>query len=386
MEGHKNQEIYKWIKSKLTDFYKCSEDETEERKIRGKRSARLLSLLFFPYLVLSVLYFAFRWQEVKKINWLFFVVLLIAATWFIIGPRLVQRFIWEIMSLQSDDKLPMKVKEYFIKQEDRHFTYFIKYRLVETLLFVIVAIVPILCYPYILSKNITSGYSDCFFWFIILFLIWFLSYCVNATAFISLLSFHILPDMRKDKIFIYNPLLEDHRYTIKKIKEICGKAVRYVCSAIVFIPGGIYYFYQQPEIVAKNGQLLYSSPASSQHPIYFIWVVLMLLFYSFFLFFFLTYQNVQIQGYSKAKGNECVLKTQLGFVSETNEDKPKGQSGPFSIVAYRYTEYLKLQEIKLLCKTNATVDINVVLTYISIVVSIITAIQGILKIIETTAP
>ena len=309
--------------------------------------------------------------------------MLIFSTWFVFGPFLVQNFIQEFMLFGNDSKLPVDVRTYFDEQYNRLFKIYIRYRFCYVLLFIAAAIVPILFYPFVLSKNILSGYHDWLFWLIILFLIWFISICMNGPAFISLISFHILSDLRKDKIFSYNPLLRDHRYAIKRIRDICGKLVRCMCTGLVFIPQAFFYFYQQPESITKDGQVIYHA-AVSEHPIYIVWVVACLLLYAFFLFFFMTNQNMQIQDYSKSKGNAFLTEAQIKFIDINNDTKQP--YNPLSAAAYRYAEHLKLEEIKLLCKTRATFDINTALTYFSSLVSLLTAIQGILKIIGKSAP
>ena len=345
-----------------------------------------MKVLFFPYLIISAFYFLFRWDEVKNANALFWFVVLFAAQWFIYGPIMVQRFTRDFKSFQTDNKLPKEVNQYFLNQDDRFFTIFIRYRIFESILFVLIAIGPIILYPEILTKNVTQGYRDIFFWIIIIFLIRLLIYCVNATAYISLLSFHILLDLQKDKIFNYNPLLENHRYAIKKLSKLSGKALRYMCTASVFLPLALYYLFQQPTISSNNSHKISFLPTSSQHPIYLFWVVAMLLFFAVFLFFSLTYQNYKIQGYSKSKCSKCLLDAQLEFINNAGAENNETLRKPFSSAVIRHTEYLKLQEIKLLCKTGPMLDINVATTYFSVLLSVLTAIQGIQGIIAWKPP
>lgn len=180
------------------------------------------------------------------------------------------------------------------------------------------------------------------------------------------------------------PTTENHRYTINKIRKICGKAVRYLCSALVFIPLAVYFINQQPELVINEGmpQILTSS---SQHPIYLIWVVLMLIFYSFFLLFFTTYQYETIKGYTKKKSSDFILNAQIKFISlKDNNQSSVPSKGLLPAAAYQYTEYLKLQEIRLLCKPVHIFDINDIVPYFSILVSMFSAIQGIREIINWT--
>lgn len=381
--GHgKNMKIkYSRIKKWLLSQY-----ESTEKKSLGKRIIRYLSVLFFPYLALTALYFVFRWSDVKKANILFWICILIACQWFVFGPALVQRFTREFRSFQTDDDLPPEVKTYFANQNDRHMTIFIRYRFIEGVIFLLIAIIPVIIYPEILSKNLTNGTRDIFFWLIIGFLIWFLSYCVNATAYISLIAFHIINDLQKDMLLSYNPVLGSHRYAMNKISKLCGKAIRYVCTALLFIPFAIYYIYQQPELVINAGKTINFLPSSSQHPIYLIWVVSLLIFYSFFLFFFMTFQNVKIHGYKKKKSNSYLFNAQVGFINEDALKTKKRPGGPLSTAAFQYTEYLKLQEIRTLCKASPLIDIDIVVTYFSIVVSVLSAIQGIQKIIEWSPP
>ena len=125
--GHgKNMTIkYSRIKKWLLSQY-----ESTEKKSLGKRIIRYLSVLFFPYLALTALYFVFRWNDVKKANILFWICILIACQWFVFGPALVQRFTREFRSFQTDDDLPPEVKTYFANQNDRHMTIFIRYRFI----------------------------------------------------------------------------------------------------------------------------------------------------------------------------------------------------------------------------------------------------------------
>lgn len=373
---------YSRIKKILKSHY-----ESIEKTSPRKRVLRYLTLLFFPYLTLTALYFIFRWSDVKKSNILFWICILTACQWFVFGPALVQRFTREFKSFQTDNYLPEITRNYFKQESDRHLTIFIRYRIIESIVFIIIAIIPILLYPEILSKNLTNGFSDWFFWLIIAFLVWFLFYCVNATAYISLIAFHIISDIQKDKVMSYNPIMESHRYAINKIKQLCGKAIRYVCTGLVFIPLAIYYIYQQPELVINSKKMLQILPASSKHPIYLIWVVSLLLFYSFFLLFFMTFQYTKIHSYIKMKSSAYLLNAQIDFASQEDKNQSAGQSeNPFVAVAYKYTEYLKLQEIRLLCTTVPFLDINIVVAYFSVVVAVLSAIQGIQQIIKWTPP
>ena len=60
----------------------------------------------------------------------------------------------------------------------------------------------------------------------------------------------------------------------------------------------------------------------------------------------------------------------------------KDKEGILAAAINQYNEYNRLQELKLLCKVPVKLDMNLVLTFFSILATILSAIGGILKILD----
>ena len=358
-------------------YYQFGEAETKIRK-----NLKLLIPLELPYIILSLTYIIFRFDELQKINLIFWIVLLFSSIWFMIGPRLVYKYISFFNSFQTNQELCCHVRHYFKENESKHFKIYIIYWIIEGLAISLIGVVPIFLYPNILTKNITYGRKDIFFWLIIIFIIWFLFYCANATSFISLIAFKIIRDLKNDKIFNYNPTSVEHHKSIEYIQRLCNKAVSYTCSGLVFIPLAIYFLLQQPEFVTHNNTYKIKL-CSFQDPIYIIWVIFLLLFYCFFLFFFITYPNYELRKYINQKNNDYLLIEKNQYINNFNVISPTilfGQNLALNEQIYLYNIYLRLQEVKSICKLNFTFDTSIFVTYISIFVTLLSSIPGFVQI------
>lgn len=358
-------------------YYQFGEAETKFRK-----NLKLLIPLELPYIILSLTYIVFRFDELQKINLFFWFVILFSSIWFIIGPRLVYKYITFFRSFQTNQELCCHVRYYFKKNEIEHFKLYIICWVIEGLVISLIGITPIFLYPNILTKNITNGINDIFFWLILIFVIWFLFYCSNATSFITLIAFKIIRDLKSDKIFKYNPTSIEHHKSIEYIQRLCNKAVAYTCSGLVFIPLAIYFLLQQPELVIQNNMYKIKISAHKE-PIYIIWVVFLLLFYCSFLFFFITYPNFELKKYIRQKNNDYLLIEKNQYINNFNAISPTilfSKNLALNEQIYLYNIYLRLQEIKSVCKLNFTFDTNIFVTYISIFVTLLSSIPGFVQI------
>lgn len=219
-------------------------------------------------------------------------------------------------------------------------------------------------------------------------MVWFLFYCANATSFISLISFKIIQDIINDKVFVYNPINLVHRKSLEAIRNLCNKAVAYTCSGLVFIPLAVYFILQQPQLVinphTNNYDIRFSS---TNHPIYLIWVLGLMLIYCTFLFLFITYPNYKLKKYIRQKNKEYLFWEEVKYIKNiVNEpilsSKPPIQHNTFlSEQIYQYNIYLRLQETKNLCLTSFTFDSSIAVTYITIFVTLLSAIPGFIQLL-----
>lgn len=364
-------------------YYKFGNSSTPK-----KRFIKLIVPLELPYITLSLLYIFFRFEMLQRINIIFLSVILFSSSWFIIGPHLVYNFISLFVSFQTNKKICSELRQYFKDNENLHFAIYKKCLIIEGITISLVGLIPVIIFPDILTKNITYGMTDIFFWAIIIFLAWFLFYCANATSFITLIAFKIIRDIINDKIFVYNPLNITHRKSIEEIRHLCNKAVAYTCSGLVFIPLAVYFILQQPELrgdISTKTLSIFLSPFN--HPIYLIWVIGLMLIYCAFLFLFITYPNYELKKYIRQKNKEYLFYEEIKYI-KTLIGKPillskiPIQHNDFlGEQIYQYNTYLRLQEIKNLCLTSFAFDSNVIVTYVTIFVTLISAIPGFVQLL-----
>lgn len=364
-------------------YYKFGQASTKKRKY-----LKLLLPLESPYIILSLLYIFFRFEMLQQINIIFLLVLLFSSSWFIIGPRLVYNYISLFLSFQTNEKICSELRQYFKNNEEEHFKLYKKWLIIEGTILSLFGVIPIILFPDILTKNITKGITDIFFWLIIFFLVWFLFYCANATSFITLIAFKIIRDITNDKTFVYNPINIVQHKSLEEIRRLCNKAVAYTCSGLVFIPLAIYFFLQQPELVFDlkiNSWIIVSS--SLNQPTYLIWVICLLLLYCAFLFLFISYPNYALKKYIRQKNKEYLFTEEIKYI-KTIIDRPTllsvlsmQQNDFLGEQIYQYNVYLRLQEIKNLCLTSFAIDSNMVVAYITIFVTLLSSIPGFVQLI-----
>lgn len=364
-------------------YYKFGQASTKKIKC-----LKLLIPLELPYIILSFLYIFFRFEELKQINIVFLVVILFSSSWFIIGPHLVYNFTSLFISFQTSRKICSELRQYFKDNEKIHYKFYKVYLIIEGTVISLVGIIPIILSPDILTQNITYGMTDIFFWLIIVFLVWFLFYCANATSFISLIAFIIIKDIINDKVFAYNPINIVQHKSLEEIRRLCNKAVAYTCSGLVFIPLAIYFILQQPELIVNFEANNWSISLSHlSHPIYLIWVIGLMLIYCFFLFLFITYPNYKLKKYIRQKNKEYLFLEEVKYI-RTIVDKSlfssiqsKQHNSFLSEQIYQYNIYLRLQEIKNLCLTSFTFDSSIVVTYITIMVTLLSSVPGFVQLL-----
>lgn len=354
---------------------------------KRKRFLKLLIPLELPYFFLSFAYIIFRFYMLRKINIIFLFVLLFASSWFIIGPHLVYNFISLFISFQDNVIICKELRQYFKENESVHFKIYRICLIIEGTIISLFGLVPIILSPDILTNNITLGITDIFFWLIIVYLVWFLFYCANATSFISLIAFKIIRDIIHDKIFIYNPVNAEQHQSIEEIRGLCNKAVAYTCSGLVFIPMAIYFILQQPQLkINYQTHTWIITLLPFQHPIYLIWVIGLMLIYCSFLFLFITYPNYKLKKYIRQKNKDYLLHEEIKYMT-TFVERPTilsiQQKNILSEQLYQYNVYLRLQEIKNLCKASFPLDPNTIVTYIAILVTIVSAVPGFIQLFRT---
>ena len=333
----------------------------------NKRGLRVLLNyipLELPFILIILLHLVTRFSLVQNIPIKFILVALIASLWFIIGPRLVYKFIDEFISIENNMDLNKNIREYFKNNQLGLYKNYIKYMVIESSFFICVGIIPICIYPDILiDNNITLGKNDWIFWLIILFLSWMLIYCANATSFISLLTFDVIKQIKSEIIFVYNPLSISDQKSIHYFIKLCNQAINYTCSGLLFIPLAVYYF------------------KTSQNPITILWVSLLMFFYSFFLIGFVMYHNISIRGYVKRKNKECILKEETNFfwyyISLKNNNRKRALKNDDI-----FSAYLHLQEIKSLCQEKYYFDTNAIATIIAGIITLISSVPGFITVLQ----
>lgn len=356
-------------------YYKFGQTPTKKQK-----ALKLLIPLELPYIILSFLYIFLRFELLNQIDIIFLFVLLFSSSWFIIGPRLVHNFIILFLSFQTNGKICSELTQYFKTNEKIHYKIYKVCLITQGTIISLAGIIPIILFPNILTQNITYGMTDLFFWLIIFFLIWFLFYCANATAFISLITFKIIQDIINDKIFVYNPMNLVHRNSLEAIRHLCNKAVAYTCSGLVFIPLAIYFILQQPELVIDlqtNNFGIILSPYN--HPIYLFWVIGLMLIYCAFLFLFITYPNYKLKKYVRQKNKEYLFWEEVKYIKNLSHIPSIQHNNFLGEQIYQYNVYLRLQETKNLCLTAFTFDSSIVVTYITIFVTLLSAVPGFIQ-------
>ena len=291
-----------------------------------------------------------------------------------------------LKSFGDDKKYPEAINKCFQKNRKRYVIVFRNHLIVDSAILLSAAIIAIVLFPEILSKNMTRGRGDWFFWLDIVFLSWMGVFSSCAPAFLSLFSFHVLKDIQKSDVFDYNPMDEKHRNTIESMRIFCNKSIAYASSGSVFLPLAIFYIFQQPTMTIswKHTISISFQAPNNQSPVYILWVVVLLTIYAFFTLFFSFYPNAILSKYVKKKHKELIFKEQKEYIQNCDNEKPYRRSKERLLASAinQYNNYNRLQEIKVLCRIPVRIDANLVLTFFSILATILSAVGGILKILD----
>jgi len=363
-------------------FEKCIYYHIGDDTNKIKHFLKLLVPLALPYFIIYVLNKLVHFQETQQVNIVFSCACCVASIWFICGPHLLFNYIKYFIDLRVNANLCSEVKKYFIEKEREHFVFYKKCLLLCDCLIIIVSVLPIIISPEILSYNVTSGVRDPFFWLVLVFLVWFLCYCANSPAFILLLSLKIIKDIVNNKVLNYDPLNIEHHKSIEHILKLCNKAVYYTCSALLFMPLAVYYILKQPKWCFDFHSHTFSALEfynTDGFNINLLWVSCILIVFSMFLFAFVFYPTYAIKKYIKNKSNEKILLEEIKYIDSTSTFVLPNVNILF-IELYKYNTYLRLQEIKIICKSSVKnidkFDKNIAITYISIVITLICSIPG----------
>ena len=342
--------------------------------------------LYLPYFALTLCYFVFRANEAKRIGLLFLIVVNFASIWFILGPILMYSHVKMLKSFCDDKKYPEEINSCFRNNKKGYFICFLKHWMVDSVLLLIVSIIAIIVYPEILTVNMTRGRGDLFFWLDIVFLVWMGIASSCAPAFLSMFSFHILKDIQKKDVFDYNPMDEKHRDAIESMRAFCNRSIAYASSGSVFLPLALFYIFQQPTMAISwnpTFSVSFQTPTNT-NPVYILWVVALLTVYAFFTLFFTFYPNIVLSKYIKKKHNELIFSEQKKYIQNRDNDKPYRRSKERLLASAinQYNDYNRLQELKILCKIPVRLDVHLVLSYFSILATILSAVYGIIKILN----
>ena len=100
-------------------------------------------------------------------------------------------------------------------------------------------------------------------------------------------------------------------------------------------------------------------------------------FFSAFLLVSVFYPKRKINSFVEKRSEILLENEQIGFVKMRTKKRETDVSLAHS--TYVISEYLQLQEIRLLCKKNRRVDWDSVLTVIEAIASLVTVIPGIIQ-------
>jgi hypothetical protein len=206
----------------------------------------------------------------------------------------------------------------------------------------------------ILSKTLGLTYEDPFFYFTVVFLIWFLFFCTNAVA-VSILMNFIVIKIKQNDIINYNPTKIMSRDSISIILKFCNTTVFYGCCALLFLPLGIYCIINNIEP---------------------FWVIRMLFTYSFFVISTLTLPKFIFYSYIKHKTNRYLIHERAKFYEGILDANHSLYNNATALAEQIYlaNRYWFLQEIKANYASPVGLDSSSVVTYISAILSFLTAI------------
>lgn len=342
--------------------------------------------LYLPYVFLLFFYVVFRYNEAKRMGLLFLIVMNIASIWFILGPILMYSHVKMLKSFCDDKKYPEEINKCFQNNKKHYFICFLNHWLVDSVILLIVSLIAVIAYPEILTINMTRGRADVFFWLDIVFLIWMGISSACAPAFLSMFSFHILKDLQKIDVFDYNPMDEKHRDAIESMRVFCNRSIAYATSGSVFLPLALFYIFQQPTMtISWNPTFSISFQSlNNSSPVYILWVVALLTVYAFFTLFFSLYPNIVLSRFVKKKHKALIFAEQKKYIQNCDNRKlyRRSKERLLASAISQYNNYNRLQELKVLCKIPVRIDVHLVLSYFSILATILSAIYGILKILN----
>ena len=335
------------------------------RLLAEKKGARFwiraFSVLAIPYLLIAGTYLIIRWKTLSAVPIDLWFEIVIASSWFFFGPILVYKFIKSFIGLKDQPKFTSELRNWFQDKAGEHYKIYRYSMRIFGPIFMGLVVIILLCRPDILTgiMHITSGYKDVFYWMVLVFLLWFLYYCSNAMALITLMI-AIVYSIKKNNIIFYDPLDTSHHGCVKELLHFCNKTVSNICSGLVFLPMAIFFLWQQ---------------------VYTGWVFALLVFYSIFLFAAITYPRSAIKSYIDERSKNYLLEKKVQYLRNSKRNNPAAH-GRKNKIAHQlrvFNSYLYIQELETICSPKVTIDSNTVITYITIIATLATAISGFIK-------
>ncbi len=316
-------------------------------------------VLAAPYLIIAVSYIVIRWNALNAVPIDFWIELTIASTWFVFGPILVFKFMESFTCLKDRVEFPLNLRKWFENNENRHYKIYKRCMAIISPIFIILGVFAILLHSDILTKTvcITTGYNDIYYWIVVAFLLWFLIYVTNALAAIVLMLM-IVYTVKKHDVIDYNPIDISHHNGVEGLNKFCNKIVSYMCSGLLFLPIAFLFLRQQAHIE---------------------WVSALLLFYGIFLLAAITYPRLTINSYISKKSKKYLLEEKLQYLEFVKFVKllPSEEYKELHL----YNSYVYIQELKTVCPVKIGFDTNTIMTYLSVLVSVVTSIPGFVNMI-----
>lgn len=322
---------------------------------------RLISLLYVPITLVVSYCLVFRAYEVVNIDGYFLICGVVGSIWFIVGPYLIYKCIKQFIALQTNLRLNDITRSYFSENKYKHYKEFLVNLVLMTALFSAILIGGIIYEPRILTENISKGFHDPMFYIVVLFLLYFGAYASTALSFILLVSKIIYTNVKLN-LFDYNPIDSIGESTISEIAKYSGTIVKYFCSGLLFLPYAWYFLFFKEA--------------------YAIWAVALLSLYGVFLLISIIFPKIQLGIYIRARSNELELVEQENYMhsvkdmisnSRVRSKSPVAELIEEQLRLYNYSCYIR--EIKVIShKGIQYFDFNSVITYLSIIVTIVSTV------------
>ena len=317
---------------------------------------KIVSVLFIPYVLISLAYMVFRYDSLKDITPACWIVLSVASIWFVLGPHLVYVFMRDFNNMEVNYEVTEKVSHWFDVRSESHYSTYKKFMLIISVLFSVTFIPLMIAYPNILVEgvHISTGLTDPFFWIIIVFLFWLLIYCTNALSIIALMLY-VLRKMTANDVFQYSVTEPSCKKDINQILRLCNKVTIYTCSGLLFVPLAAFFSFQST---------------------YQFWFSIGFLFFSMFLLVSILYPKMKIRNYMNKENKQTLFEEQYAYFSRYNEIHQRTSTVEETLSLMNL--YYHLQELKTAGNAEVKLINNHWIAYASFAISFSLSILGFL--------